>query len=270
MGLIENGTPELESNMIEQSKTSKNLAQDRKCELSTPENYQMDSERFISETVEQKEVTEAQNIEKKLVSIQESSDRITEMGPNYGEISQSEDTEKQEPLLENVKIFSVAENLEVASQDGLTSLEHMGMPTGTASVNPGDGKLEPVQLDATYDSVHLENEDGGSSGQSRKRKAKLKGPVTSSWILRSKSQEKAKAPEPNDTVNEGSANGKKERRGRKKKQMQKNTVNEFSRTRTHLRYLLHRIKYEQNLIDAYSAEGWRGQRYVLYLYLCRI
>ncbi|KAI3445923.1 hypothetical protein Pfo_002588 [Paulownia fortunei] len=259
MGLIENGTQELESNVIEQSKTPENLAQDPNCEPPTADNYKMDCERLVTETVEKKEVTGAQNIEMKFVSIEEISDRIKEMGPNLGEISQNVGAEKREPLLENVKILSVVENLEGASQNGLTSLENMGMPPGTASVNPGNGILEPVQIDATNDSGHLGNEDRGSSGQSRKRKAKLEGPVTSSWFLRSKSQEKPKAPDPNDTVKEGSANGEKKRRGRKKKQMKKNTVNEFSRTRTHLRYLLHRIKYEQSLIDAYSAEGWKGQ-----------
>ncbi|CAH9125761.1 unnamed protein product [Cuscuta epithymum] len=46
---------------------------------------------------------------------------------------------------------------------------------------------------------------------------------------------------------------------RKEKQMKQVSVDEFSRTRVKLRYFLHRITYEQNLIDAYSTEGWKGK-----------
>ncbi|KAH6793559.1 hypothetical protein C2S52_004036 [Perilla frutescens var. hirtella] len=252
MGLIENGAA--------QSKNPRDLDQDRKCDTLTQDNYQMDHERFVSETVEQKEMNEAQNIEMTSVSALEKSDVMREIGLNDGEISPNEDTEKREPALENVNIYLDSTYLEVASQNGFMGLEHMGVTPGTVSVNPpGGGKLVPVLVEATNDSGLLENNDRGSSGQRRKRKAKLKGPASSSWVLRSKMPEKPKAPESIETVKEGIANGEKKRRGRKGKNMQKSNVNEFARTKTHLRYLLHRINYEQNLIDAYSAEGWRGQ-----------
>ncbi|KAL9251636.1 Homeobox protein HAT3.1-like protein [Drosera capensis] len=48
------------------------------------------------------------------------------------------------------------------------------------------------------------------------------------------------------------------KRGRKKR-VDRKSQDEFSRLRQHTRYLLHRMKYERNLIDAYSSEGWRGQ-----------
>ena len=38
--------------------------------------------------------------------------------------------------------------------------------------------------------------------------------------------------------------------------------NEFLLIKKRVRYLLTRINYEQSLIDAYSNEGWKGQRFV--------
>ncbi|XAR52889.1 hypothetical protein NMG60_11021213 [Bertholletia excelsa] len=85
--------------------------------------------------------------------------------------------------------------------------------------------------------------------------------VENTRVLRSMSQEKSKEPEPsNDMAEQGDTTDKEKRRmKRKKKRVKKTTVDEFSRIRTHLRYLLNRMNYEQNLIDAYSGEGWKGQ-----------
>ncbi|KAL8129239.1 hypothetical protein V2J09_018394, partial [Rumex salicifolius] len=104
-----------------------------------------------------------------------------------------------------------------------------------------------------------------SSGRRHRKTPETK--VNSEYALRSSStdrqrgqrpiiQEKSVAIEP-DCQLENASSGKK--RGRKKGQINRETNDEFSRMRVHLRYLLHRIRYEQNLIDAYSSEGWRGQ-----------
>lgn len=139
--------------------------------------------------------------------------------------------------------------------------ENMGSATCDAHENHLDLQhSEPAEKDATNvasESVPHE----GTSLPSRKQISSLLPPV-SNRVLRSRSQEKPKASESKAVEVENSAN-----EGRKSKQrkgrMKKIPVNEFSRIRTHLRYLLHRVKYERNLIDAYSCEGWKGQRYFL-------
>ncbi|KAL3814286.1 hypothetical protein ACJIZ3_015554 [Penstemon smallii] len=253
MGLIEHH----ESNGVEKLESCENLVQNPNCECLTPDNCEMDSQKVVIEPVEQKDITGVQNIETILVPMEENLSKIIEMGPKPGDVSQDRVAEERGPLLKNVKLSSVLEKSEVPLQDRPKNLEITVVPPDTASLGPVNGRIEPTERDRTNELDHFHDED--EDAQARKGAAKLKSPVTSSWSLRSKSQEKPKAPEPNDDIEEGSANREKKRRARKKKQIKKDNVNEFSRTRNNLRYLLHRIKYEQSLIDAYSAEGWKGQ-----------
>lgn len=295
MGLMENGAVQLESNMLEQSKNPSDPAQDQRYdsemtgaqivektsvlaqeklqeigeigltdgEISnnkdtkeqepTLENVRIDLDSKYLEVASQNGFTCLEHMSipsgtnGKLVplKVEATNDSLVLGNDDTGSSSLNPCCEK----LASVKVE--------ASNDSVLLENDDRVPSG---VDPGYEKVSQVKVEATSNSVFSGNDDRGSSQQRRNRKAKLKGPVTSSWDLRPKSQEKVKSPEPVETVQEGNANGEKKRRGRKPKNMQNNTINEFSRTKTHLRYLMHRISYEQNLIDAYSAEGWRGQR----------
>lgn len=63
----------------------------------------------------------------------------------------------------------------------------------------------------------------------------------------------------------------KKTRKRKSKRQQKSDkveeVDEALRLQRRTRYLLIKMKMQQNLIDAYAAEGWKGQRYYIFFNL---
>lgn len=107
-------------------------------------------------------------------------------------------------------------------------------------------------------------------GQPRKRKSISGSPISSTRLLRSKSKEKSVASEANNTVVIHDATEEKKRKRRKKKHGKHIAANEFTRIKGHLRYLLHRITYEQTLIEAYSGEGWKGQRFVTFFQNCYV
>ncbi|XP_073278417.1 pathogenesis-related homeodomain protein [Primulina huaijiensis] len=220
------------------------------CGLLMPENSELDSKRTVTESVVFKDAN--------LISMEKISDKERIVGPNTRDIAQIFSAEPSGQLWE-VKISSTFEDLEEPFQNFPVDVNCSDGSTGHASVNPNSGKLEPIQVDAVNEFGRMEAEYKGIELQQRKRKAKQTSAVTSSWALHPQSPEKPMVFEAESVISEGNASGEKKRRGRKKKEVERGSVNEFLKTKIHLRYLLHRIKYEQSLIDAYSAEGWKGQ-----------
>ncbi|KAI3805026.1 hypothetical protein L1987_27022 [Smallanthus sonchifolius] len=94
------------------------------------------------------------------------------------------------------------------------------------------------------------------SERARRRESMI---TRSPRLLRSRSQEKPKN-EINQPVDAPLQEDSKEKKRRKmKEKMKEDHNNEFSKIKRHLRYLLNRMKYEQNFIEAYAGEGWKGQ-----------
>lgn len=61
--------------------------------------------------------------------------------------------------------------------------------------------------------------------------------------------------------------GTTDRRKRRKRTKKRNIVrDEVSYLQRRARYLLIKMKLELNLIDAYSADGWKGQRYAYFFF----
>lgn len=101
----------------------------------------------------------------------------------------------------------------------------------------------------------LKNRGRPRGGKTTKKK--YTSLTSSDRLLRSKSQEKSKASDLSNNLADVGSREQQKRRKRKRRE-QREVADEYSRIRTHLRYLLNRINYERSLIAAYSTEGWKG------------
>ncbi|KDP44446.1 hypothetical protein JCGZ_16279 [Jatropha curcas] len=152
-------------------------------------------------------------------------------------------------------------------------LEHLGMPSDSEINTCATEKLEPPH-DNMDNHLNLQQSDTPSkdvsinssrvgvrvkrTAKSTRKKYVLRSLRRSDRVRQSRSQEKPKGPDPNADMANASSNIEKTRKKRKKRQRKSVEGDEYSRIRKHLRYLLNRISYEQSLITAYSAEGWKG------------
>ncbi|CAN4107772.1 unnamed protein product [Withania somnifera] len=164
------------------------------------------------------------------------------------------------PQLEDQTEMSTLGNTAVSPEKASRAAagDHYTASTGNMSENPG------VERSGEACEHAVQNLDQSACqaktpGQPRKRKSISGSPISSTRFLRSKSKEKPGTSEANNTVVTHDATEEKKRKRRKKKHSKHTAVNEFTRIRGHLRYLLQRITYEQTLIEAYAGEGWKGQ-----------
>lgn len=167
----------------------------------------------------------------------------------------------------------VAKNISSQNEPGETSDAVTGLVEDQTQSVPAQVKTESSGDAAKNNSSDCSERKSKNLGQMRvkhgaiknsklSKKYVLRSLGSSDRALRSRTKDnKPKDPEPIDTVTDVNNDEMKtkERRKKKKKKTRKEGINDqFSKIRAQLRYYLNRISYEQNLIDAYSGEGWKG------------
>lgn len=168
----------------------------------------------------------------------------------------------------------VAKNISSQNEPGETSDAVTGLVEDQTQSVPAQVKTESSGDAAKNNSSDCSERKSKNLGQMRvkhgaiknsklSKKYVLRSLGSSDRALRSRTKDnKPKDPEPIDTVtdvNNDEMKTKERRKKKKKKKTRKEGINDqFSKIRAQLRYYLNRISYEQNLIDAYSGEGWKG------------
>lgn len=164
------------------------------------------------------------------------------------------------------KIETESTGLRSNVEIGSSVLEHIEF-NGDSVVNEQlQVHMEELTNSSSYDPSELQQENltgnsEGSGHRDRRTSKRLKERNTwrsslgSDRVLRSRSKDKSIAESKDDVVNPGE---EVKRKQRKKRQAREGIADEYSRIRKNLSYMLNRIGYERNLIDAYSGEGWKG------------
>lgn len=185
-------------------------------------------------------------------------------------LSNNEPENKCQPLSENVQnepVESVPasvvheQNQSIPAQENMSSAnELLDPPSGDVVNNISSNCSERVSNSPPNSQLKRK---GKKNSKLLKKKYMLRSLGSSDRALRSRTREKPKEPEPNSNSVDVNSDGVKRQSGRKKKKRRvEGITDQFSRIRSHLRYLLNRISYEKSLIDAYSGEGWKGYRCV--------
>ncbi|CAI0470430.1 unnamed protein product [Linum tenue] len=154
--------------------------------------------------------------------------------------------EQSEPLPTVVTISTPSKQEDMSADDAtLLSAEQPGLPNdGQKSTNGKQLRIPHREVVCGLSYLDHTTKRGSSARGDRK--------------LQLKSQGKQRSTKSGGDPTNVSLDGKKQKR--RKKDRKKGTVtDEYTRIRSHLRYLLHRMKFEQSLIVAYSADGWKGQ-----------
>ncbi|XP_020225178.1 homeobox protein HAT3.1 isoform X2 [Cajanus cajan] len=177
-------------------------------------------------------------------------------------LSNDQPENKCQPLSENV-LSEPLESVPTSADDGQmqssaaqlnasSANELLDPPSGDVVNNISSNCSERMSISPT----HLQLRRRGKKNSKLLKKYMLR---SSDRALRSRTKEKPKEPEPSSNLVDGNNDGVKKKSGRKKKKKREEGItDQYSRIRSHLRYLLNRISYEKSLIDAYSGEGWKG------------
>jgi len=173
----------------------------------------------------------------------------------------------------------VAKHISSQNEPGETSDAVTGLVEDQTQSVPAQVKTESSVDAAKNNSSDCSERKSKNLGQMRvKHGAKKNSKLSKKYVLRSlgssdralrsrTKDNKPKDPEPINTVtdvnNDEMKTKERTKKKKKKKKTRKEGINDqFSKIRAQLRYYLNRISYEQNLIDAYSGEGWKGSRCV--------
>lgn len=181
------------------------------------------------------------------------------------------ETPKQDDHLCSGLVQNVPVETGIAASDCDAS-EHLEPPLGDASESHIDKQVERSedvlksssleQFEASSKSLVNKSSSLGRrdkrTSKSREKKYMLRSLVSSDRVLRSRTQEKPKSLESSNSLSNVGNGVDKRMKERKKRRGTRIVDDEFTRIRRRLRYFLNRIHYEQNLIDAYSSEGWKG------------
>lgn len=183
----------------------------------------------------------------------------TQHGGDAGKV----DVEASSPhLFENKIVYDKSPLSKISSgDDAIQSLtDQLKIPVEKMDEDACRNLLE-TQAQKCSNNLNKRGHRGMKTPKTLKKKYLLRSSASSDRALRSRTRGKSEELESNDKVADATLSEGKRSRRRKKRRPRIEIADEYSRIRKHLYYLLNRISYERNLIEAYSSEGWKGLRY---------